>query len=180
MERTRNVDIKNKRGITFIELLVVIAIIGIIASVVLPSLNSARDKAREAHAKAQLRNVRTAIASLEDDTGKWPNGCQPATVSNPEIALDASDAGIKQQPTVGDNGTGCIWTSEDIANWKGPYIETPVDPWGNSYWFDPDYYPYKNCATISDEPETVAVLSFGPNGAGINAYDCDDIFLKIQ
>jgi len=48
---------KNK-GFTLIELLVVIAIIGILASVVLASLSSARDKGKNAAVKSQLANMR--------------------------------------------------------------------------------------------------------------------------
>jgi len=56
-----------KRGFTLIELLVVIAIIGILASVVLASLNSARDKGEDAAIKSNLNNIRAQAELFYDD-----------------------------------------------------------------------------------------------------------------
>ena len=63
---------KNK-GFTLIELLVVIAIIGVLASIVLASLNSARTKARDARRLADLNQIGIALEFYLDSGGvKYP------------------------------------------------------------------------------------------------------------
>lgn len=63
---------KTKQGFTLIELLVVIAIIGLLSSVVLASLNSARAKARDAQRLSSLKSIATAIELYKSDTGNAP------------------------------------------------------------------------------------------------------------
>ena len=61
--------IENKKGFTLIELLVVIAIIGILASVVLASLNCARKKGADAAVKGNLSGIRAAAELFYDGAG---------------------------------------------------------------------------------------------------------------
>jgi prepilin-type N-terminal cleavage/methylation domain-containing protein len=62
------------RGFTLIELLVVIAIIGLLSSVVLASLNTARDKARDATRRADLRTIQTALELYYHTNNSYPAG----------------------------------------------------------------------------------------------------------
>lgn len=48
---------KKNNGFTLIELLVVIAIIGVLSSVVLASLNTARKKARDARRLSDMKQI---------------------------------------------------------------------------------------------------------------------------
>lgn len=65
--------IKSK-GFTLIELLVVISIIGLLASVVLVSLNSARIKARDARRLADMKQMQTALGLYYQNNDRYPDG----------------------------------------------------------------------------------------------------------
>lgn len=89
---------KTNKGFTLIELLVVIAIIGILSSVVLASLNTARNKGSDAAVKANLANARAQAELYYDDksnkywTSTSDNVCDSTTGISAavEAAGDAS------------------------------------------------------------------------------------------
>ena len=66
--------ISYKRGFTLIELLVVIAIIGILSSIVLASLNSARKKGRDARRISVVKQLQLALELYYDSNGAYPAG----------------------------------------------------------------------------------------------------------
>jgi general secretion pathway protein G len=64
---------KSVKGFTLIELLVVIAIIGILSSVVLASLNTARLKSRDTRRIADVKQLQLALALYFDSVGEYPD-----------------------------------------------------------------------------------------------------------
>lgn len=63
---------KHQKGFTLVELLVVIAIIGILSSLLLLQLGTARSKARDAKRIADINQIRSALELFFDDNGNYP------------------------------------------------------------------------------------------------------------
>lgn len=104
-----------EKGFTLIELLVVIAIIGLLSSVVLASLNTAREKAKVAHAVAQIREFRTVVSTYLIDTGAYPPDCGLTCTASTDPYLNALG----------------------VSGWHGPYFPGGVyalaHPWGGHF-----------------------------------------------
>jgi len=130
---------KKESGFTLIELLVVIAIIGILASVILASLSTTREKARVTRTVQEFKEIEKAISLLVTDLGCYPTeggvgGCSPIATGNPTINQILS-ANIGLQKYIGSVG---------------------LSPLGSEYYYD-------------NEGDVVTTCSVGQvnNGAGI-------------
>lgn len=97
-----------KKGFTLIELLVVIAIIGILASVILASLNSARAKGADAAIKSGMDNARAQAELFYDNAGNVYTGVCTAAGSavNPGINTILTQAAVNAGSTALTIGAG--------------------------------------------------------------------------
>lgn len=111
--------LKNKnKGFTLIELLVVIAIIGILSSVVLASLNTARNKGADAAVKANLSSIRPQAEIVYDSAS--PNSYDTV----------CADASVAKAIAAAQSASGGAATCYDAATQWAAYspLKNPVSP----------------------------------------------------
>lgn len=113
-------------GFTLIELLVVIAVIGILASVVMASLNSARAKARDARKIADFKNISTALQLYQDTYGRMPPSYFTYGTNNE-----------------GEGGGNYELSMQDLVN-AGFLSTIPKSPGGTKYY----YYNYEGINSV--------------------------------
>ena len=114
---------KNKKGFTLVEMLVVISIIGILSSFAVVSLNSARQKARDALRKGDMSQLRTALNLYFDDNYYQYPACGT-------FDLSASDFGASVGAGAG-TGSTCYSTilSTSLTGGTRPLMDRlPEEP----------------------------------------------------
>lgn len=116
---------KQEQGFTLIEILIAVVIIGILASLIGPSLFNNVSDAKQEAARNQLDVFKLALDDYRLDTGDYPTTQQ---------GLEA----LTEKPT----------TPPVPENWSGPYLDhhqVPLDPWGNKYHYQypPQHRQYK-------------------------------------
>lgn len=136
---------KLSKGFTLLELLVVIAIIGILAAVILASLNSARGKGSEAALKSNIKTITTQAAIYYDANGEYYSSANvfpgsnttTCTFANTFLADTVIARAITSVISANPTGTrlcviGTVTGGSSLVNsWAlvFPLVQTP-----NTYW----------------------------------------------
>lgn len=143
-------------GFTLIELLVVVSIIGVLATLVVANLNSARGRARDAARKSDLKNLSTGLRLYFNDKGVYPSnntsgeilGCGAAgtslcnwgeawtvgtTTYMPKLPIDPlSDQSYKYELGAGSDSftlSGCLENKSDTSG-----VATADSSWCTTSW----------------------------------------------
>ncbi len=138
----------NKKGFTLIELLVVIAIIGLLSTLAVVALGSARVKARDSKRLADLKQMQTALELYYTDNNAYPAAAAPIALGTTNYAcLNAT----------GFTTTGC----------SSPYMgQVPVDPKSGNYTYTLSGGSYTITATLEGTVNNLGpgTVTLSPSG----------------
>lgn len=150
--------IKGSKGFTLIELLVVIAIIGILSSVVLASLSTARAKSRDARRISDIGQIQLALELLYDASSTYPIAAAVnTTAASPTALNNLAPTYIPKIPTDPNANTYYVYGGATTSY----IIATKLER-------------YDNTALTSDSDKT-GVFTF--NGTSVN---CDNTAATAQ
>lgn len=127
----------SREGFTLIELLVVVSIIGLLASVVMVALNSARAKSRDAKRIADISQMQKALEMYYDEKGYYPQVIHGFT-SDSSCAAPVVEGGptVPAQAGCGHCNRWCYL--DDVL--KKYMSKAPREPMGSATWSY--YYAY--------------------------------------
>lgn len=138
----------NKKGFTLIELLVVIAIIGLLSTLAVVALGSARVKARDSKRLADLKQMQTALELYYTDNNAYPPAAVPISLGSTNYACL--------------NATG--FTTAGCAS---PYMgQVPVDPKTGNYTYTVASSSYSITATLEGTVNNLGpgTVTLSPSG----------------
>jgi prepilin-type N-terminal cleavage/methylation domain-containing protein len=119
-----------KRGFTLIELLVVIAIIGILASIILASLATARSKGNDSKVQEQLKSIQSAAEIYYDTNGSYGTG-----VACTGMTTDTA-SGMANLMTASNYYNGVAPACISVAGGSGSYSVSHLLSSGNYFCVD--------------------------------------------
>lgn len=116
--------LRDKKGFTLVELLVVVAIIGLLSTLAVVALGSARGKARDAKRLSDIKQVQTALELFYNDNNGYPVAAAPPLALGGAGAVTLSGAGI----TAANGAAGTTYMGQVPSNpapGGAPYNYTP-------------------------------------------------------